>query len=61
MSPAVAAELARQVMADEHALADFEVGTLTVPPEVAAVIDSALARRDGRGRHSPDDVSLIRG
>lgn len=60
MNPSVAAELARQIMADEHALADFEVGTLTVPPEVAAVVDAALARRDGRGRHVPDDVTLIR-
>jgi hypothetical protein len=61
MNPSVAAELARQVLADEHALAEFEVGSLSVPPEVAAVIDAALARRDGRDRHSPDDVSLIRG
>ena len=61
MNPAVAAELARKIMADEHALADFEIGSLTVPPEVAAVIDADLRRRYGRDYHSPDDVSLIRG
>lgn len=60
MNAAVATELARQIMADEFQLADFEVGSLHVAPEVAAVIDAALARRDGRDRHSADDVSLIR-
>jgi hypothetical protein len=60
VNPSVAAELARQVLADEHATADYEIGVLNVPPEAAAVIDAALRRRYGADYHSPDDVTLIR-
>ena len=60
MNPSVAAELARQVLADETALAEYEIGEMQVPPEVAAVIDEALRRRYGADYHSPDDVTVIR-
>lgn len=36
---------AEQLLADDEALAAFEVGTLPVDDDVAAHVDAALARR----------------
>lgn len=58
MNPA-AAEFARQILADEQATADYEVGSLLVPPEVAAEIDAALRRRH-HDYHAIEDFWVAR-